>query len=933
MDKPIPGQRWISESEPDLGLGTLLSYGFGKAEIFFPACEEVREYATQSAPIRRVSFTEGEVIRTSDGKELIVQGVSKDDDGLLIYCCGEREVGEADLFDRMSFSRPGDRLIAGRVDHYLDYRLRIEALRQKSLIAGSEVRGMVGGKIDLIPHQLSIAAEVSSRLNPRVLLADEVGLGKTIEACLIMQRLHLTHRADRILILLPEPLIHQWFVELLRRFNMLFALFDEERCVSIESKQDGVNPFLDSQLVICATDYLVEYSNRADQVIDAGWDLVIVDEAHHLEWSPQTASPAYQVVERLAVRAAGILLLTATPQQLGPEGHFARLRLLDPARYSDLAEFLEESEHYTELAGAIDTLLAGKCEDFSELEKYAQRSSQVAAQLRKYSASGDDPKEREALVETLLDTVGTGRIMFRNTRSNLSGFPERIPRLYPIDGKHATGAPAEGDESNQHANLGITAKIDWLAEIVCEYPEEKFLLICRSRALVGELADELQNRVAVDLAQFHEGLTLLQRDRNAAFFADPDGARVLICSEIGSEGRNFQFAHHLILFDVPEDPELLEQRIGRLDRIGQTSKIYIHCPFLLGSGEEVMVRWYHEGLNALEENLHGATEISRVVADELVAAVEDPSEEKIQRLIERSKEIKHHVGERLEKGHDRLLELNSNRSGEAAATIEAIEQWDSNPRFETFFLRLLDFYGLEVNDLDDHSFLVTGNEQLTNKLPAIPDEGMALTFSREIALRREDFHFASIDHPILQGGLDTLLSSEAGNANFVVWEAEGEKALFLEAHAVIETIAPPSLHLDRFLPATPVRLAIDHQLRNRSQDELLSKAKLRGGNIHNLLQKPRIKEQVLPKMIKRAEQLAGRVAEKLAERAVALAHEKLDAEVERLVSLAQHNPGVSVEEIKRLEEHRSQVLELLPMARARLDSVRLIFKQPRTSTM
>ena len=106
------------------------------------------------------------------------------------------------------------------------------------------------------------------------------------------------------------------------------------------------------------------------------------------------------------------------------------------------------------------------------------------------------------------------------------------------------------------------------------------------------------------LALFHEGLTLMQRDRNAAFFAEADGARVLLCSEIGSEGRNFQFAHRLALFDLPANPELLEQRIGRLDRIGQSATIQIFVPYLRGTESEVLARWYHEGLNAFEKNPH-----------------------------------------------------------------------------------------------------------------------------------------------------------------------------------------------------------------------------------------------------------------------------------------------------------------------------------------
>ena len=146
-------------------------------------------------------------------------------------------------------------------------------------------------------------------------------------------RLHLTGRAERILILVPEPLVNQWFVELLRRFNLLFSIFDEERCASIQLHDPDANPFLDSQLVLCSVAFLSGNEARARQVVQAGWDLLVVDEAHHMEWSPAAASAQYSLVESLAQRTPGVLLLTATPQQLGPEGHFARLRLLDPNRY------------------------------------------------------------------------------------------------------------------------------------------------------------------------------------------------------------------------------------------------------------------------------------------------------------------------------------------------------------------------------------------------------------------------------------------------------------------------------------------------------------------------------------------------------------------------------------------------------------------------
>ena len=185
---------------------------------------------------------------------------------------------------------------------------------------------------------------------------------------------------------------------------------------------------------------------------------------------------------------------------------------------------------------------------------------------------------------------------------------------------------------------------------------------------------------------FHEGLTLLQRDRHAAFFAEPEGARILICSEIGSEGRNFQFAHHLVLFDLPADPELLEQRIGRLDRIGQTAAIRIYVPYVPGTASEVLARWYDEGLNAFEKNPHGASEIALSLEKDLDALLEKFDSAKLDRFIRETRELRARVTKKLERGHDRLLELNSCKPERAAELVAKIREADADETFEAFFI-------------------------------------------------------------------------------------------------------------------------------------------------------------------------------------------------------------------------------------------------------
>ncbi len=910
MNPPIPGQRWVSDSEPELGLGIVIKVEFGRVEMHFPAASEQRQYALKSAPLRRVAFAEGDKIKLHSGEELVVEAV-EERAGLLTYRGAGRTAAEAELSDTISFSQPEERLLVGQVDELHTFDLRAEALRRRSENRKAPVRGFVGGRVDLIPHQMFIAGEVTARLAPRVLLADEVGLGKTIEAGLILHRLHLTGRAERVLVLVPEPLIHQWFVELLRRFNLLFSIFDEERCASLDSGDGGTNPFLDSQLVLCSVELLAGSESRAAQVLAAGWELLVVDEAHHLEWTPELASPQYQLVAALAAQTPGLLLLTATPQQLGVEAHFARLRLLDPDRYAGFAEFLEEAEHYEEVAKAVDRLLAGAALSAADRALFAAKSTRLAARCD--AAASGDAAARAHLVNELLDAFGTGRVMFRNTRAALSGFPERQALLVPLD----PAGTAEDD-----------AKVRWLAELLKTLRDAKILVICRTRALAEQTAERLQRLIAVKCAVFHEGLTLLQRDRNAAYFAEDDGARLLVCSEIGSEGRNFQFAHHLVLYDLPANPELLEQRIGRLDRIGQTATIRIHVPYAPGTASEVVARWYHEGLGAFEKNLHGAAEIVRGLGAQLDGLVARFDAKKLTAFLEKSRQFRAGVARKLERGHDRLLELNSCRPAAAAVITGHIRALDADAEFEAFVIRLLDHSGMHIEDLSPRTYLFRPDHLLSEALSGIPAEGLSVTFDRARALSREDLGFMTWDHPLVRSALDLLLGTETGNAAFGIWRHPDGESLLLETSYVVECVAPAALHVDRFLPTTPVRVVIDHAQKDITADPELAAAVLEKGDVFRLLDRGAVKKKLFPAMLAAAQKIATAQLAAIA----AAAQEKMEAqlrhEIARLEDLAEINDHVRPSEIAALRAHQTELTAALTAARLRLDAVRLIWRMP-----
>ncbi|MEW8349680.1 MAG: SNF2-related protein, partial [Candidatus Thiodiazotropha taylori] len=364
MPSFLPGQRWISDTESELGLGVITGCEGRRVTIHFPAIDESRVYAIEGAPLTRVAFSAGDQIESREGWQMSVRQALLND-GLITYL-GERSDGsqvrleELQLSDTLRIDQPKQRLLAGQIDPPHWFNLRQQTLSHLGKQQQSSLLGLVGPRIDLIPHQLYIAHEVAGRPAPRVLLADEVGLGKTIEACLILHQQLLTGRASRVLILVPDPLVHQWLVELLRRFNQKFRILDEETCQAIQDSGQADNPFHAEQLVLCSLNLFHDNPARLSQALDGEWDLLIVDEAHHLTWSEEDPSAEYLLVEALALRTPGVLLLTATPEQLGQAGHFARLRLLDPDRYYDLQSFLQEEQHYQPVAEAVEHLLQGE---------------------------------------------------------------------------------------------------------------------------------------------------------------------------------------------------------------------------------------------------------------------------------------------------------------------------------------------------------------------------------------------------------------------------------------------------------------------------------------------------------------------------------------------------------------------------------------------
>ncbi|WP_369308536.1 RNA polymerase-associated protein RapA [Providencia rettgeri] len=958
------GQRWISDTESELGLGAVVAIDARMVTLLFPASGENRLYSRSDAPITRVMFNEGDTITSHEGWQLQVESI-EEDKGLLTYIGTRLDTQESDvslrevfLDSKLTFNKPQDRLFAGQIDRMDRFALRFRARKFQSEQVKHQATGLRGIRASLIPHQLHIANEVGKRHHPRVLLADEVGLGKTIEAGMIIHQQLMAGRAERVLIIVPDSLQHQWLVEMLRRFNLRFSLFDDSRYS--EAQHDSDNPFETEQLVLCSLDFVRRNKQRFDQLVEAGWDMMVVDEAHHLQWSEAAPSREYQVIETLAESIPSVLLLTATPEQLGQESHFARLRLLDPSRFHDYAEFIAEQNNYRPVADAVSLLLSGDklTHEQQNLLNDLIKEQDIEPLLKAANLETEDSDAaRQELINMLMDRHGTSRLLFRNTRNGVKGFPRRelhslrmpLPTQYQTAIKVAGIMGTKKDTETRAKEMlypeqiyqefegenatwwNFDPRVEWLMGFLTANRHEKVLVICAKAATALQLEQVLREREAIRAAVFHEGLSLLERDRAAAYFASQEeGAQVLLCSEIGSEGRNFQFANQLVMFDLPFNPDLLEQRIGRLDRIGQSRDISIHVPYLENTAQAVLIRWYHEGLDAFEHTCPTGRAIYDKYYQPLLQFMADPTvTEGFDEFIKTCREEHDSLKLQLEQGRDRLLEMHSNGGESGNLLAEEIGEGDNDTELVNFALNLFDIVGINQEDKSDNLIILTPSDHmLVPDFPGLPQDGCTITFDREQALSREDAQFISWEHPIIRNGLDLVLSGDTGSCavSLLKNKALPVGTLLTELIYVVEAQAPKNLQISRFLPATPVRLLIDLKGNNlSSQVEFESfNRQLNAINRHMASKLVNAVQNEVHSVLRLSEPMVEKEAKLLIESAKEAADKALTMELSRLEALKAVNPNIRDEELDIIEDERQQLMTNIDQATWRLDAIRLV---------
>ncbi len=431
--------------------------------------------------------------------------------------------------------------------------------------------------IQLLDYQLDTVRHVLKNLRGRALLCDEVGLGKTIEAGMIMMEYLLRGLVRRVLVLAPPSLVEQWRVEMQTKFNLNFITCDDPHFKSTP------NPWKTLPFIIASLDTAKRKPHR-NMVVEPAYDMIIVDEAHHLK---NQKTRAYQLVSQLKKKY--MLLLTATPVENNLEELFNLITLLQPGQLETVSSFKRK---YITRGDPLKPKNTGELKRLMREVMVRNRRSETGAIKtgRRAEVVEVTLSPEEAAFYRRLTTFVRGH--YRAGESKMSGGVNQfvlktlqrevgssieavLPTLEKMAAEASNPAPLRrlADALAGQARLvPRRAKAEVLLQLLERMPDKVVVFTCFRNTL--HLLNHLLQREGFKTAILHGGMRRAEKEEQVRAFAGD--ARILVSTEIGSEGRNLQFCNVIVNYDLPWNPMRIEQRVGRLHRLGQTRDVYIY---------------------------------------------------------------------------------------------------------------------------------------------------------------------------------------------------------------------------------------------------------------------------------------------------------------------------------------------------------------------
>jgi len=840
------GMKIVHRAQPSWGIGEVLGVREGGRflEVRFPGRPGPAFLVSAKDPaLARYTYSPGEEIQLLDGSRArVVRVIDGGPETLYRYEIegAKKEISELEIVPVPPAGGALGMLSAGTGASPQLHALRRSAVRLDMERRADALGALFGSRVMPKPHQLAVVQRVLTSPSPRFVLADEVGLGKTIEAGMIYAAMAQTGMARRVLVIAPSHLTVQWLAELYNKFHSLFTYLDEER-LEREALVSTRPAWWRYDKVVTSLELLAKHKVHRDAVGDpsAGWDLVIIDEAHHL-----VDEAAFDAAAAAADNTHGLLLLTATPLQLDPNEYYLLLSLVDPVIPETYEEFERRLERQGDLSEKLRKLLSAKTPRSAGASARAIAKmipqDEFLAEKAEAIARGEDGA-KEAFVRHMAEAYSLSSRLIRNRRAVVGGMaPRKLVRhdvqptakemefrerfwdalasgevqaegerlahlLKSIDSSPRAAAEAlsalgcealarrasalEGTSTHAKSRAFLRA----LERIHREEPGAKVLVFTEFPGTLAYLR-ELLARHGWEACVYDESLNQVERDRQVARFRDPEGPPILLSTEVGGEGRNFQFCHHLVHFDLSWSPAAIEQRIGRLDRIGQLHEVRVHCFREEGTLAARVFDLMAEAVRVFEETVGGLDPILEQVEADLtrLAAMRDLSafdryQEKLARGIAAAREeirraydplldarsFDKEAVEALVRRAVRRLGLEEPEDDDLESTLWTIAR-ELDERLEETVIALARRVGIDVDTEEQvEAFQCAfrlGGSMAVDALPGfdLTEERTLLgSFWRDTAVVEEENDYFATGHPLVEALFAWIRDGEEGRATWL----------------------------------------------------------------------------------------------------------------------------------------------------------------------
>jgi superfamily II DNA or RNA helicase len=868
--------RWNQPGGETLGVVVRVEAGGRRIIVRLDSAEE-RTFVWPSEVIERLELPQGEHVRVLSSNTVgVISGV-RSHNGILLYQVslpgGQSPMVMEDGVRPAAITEPIQRLRAGELHSPRSTNLRLAATRLIFAYQHDELSTLGNSRVELKPHQVGVVHRVAESYPHRFILADEVGLGKTIEAGLLIRELLARSVATRILVLAPSGLIGQWQQELKTKFNLSFALFNRDSLAFLSNEHPGENPWTVRDLVIASTSYAAWDPARRHDIASAGWDMVIVDEAHHARRTYQgrnKSSPTnlYRLVEEISdpdlARAQAMLLLTATPMQLHPFELYSLIELLDPALFPTFDDFDEHRQQLRGLNATVERFKRFKeIDDAERDEALADAEGWLGQEAAEIEARAQ--AQSEDLIAELQGKHRLSQVMVRNRKSVVGGFMPRTAAIWEVEltelearayaemGHYLrTGyARSRADQNNALGFLMVTFQklnassshalkrslirrierletvtdatrradildevdldesptadaleellsqrldSDWeevrelerivelleeikidskaarlienLAKIVEDDPQAKVIIFTQFRDTQDYVRDHIGRPWTVNL--FHGQLKPQEKDAAVARFRDDQGPQVLVSTEAGGEGRNFQFCHIMVNYDLPWNPMKVEQRIGRIDRIGQKHPVTIFNFSTKGTIEERVVQVLTTRIGVFKETIGGLDPILGEVESDLRKIFQLGEEEARRALATLEDRLAMRVAQARQAEKrlgDLIMDTRSYRKEEVQALLQR-QRAVSSHHLKSFVLGAMAKLRVVIDRDPENAgvFLLRLGSKFEHIFPEEVriDRDRAVTFDLSVALEREEVEFLAFGHPFVDGLVKHVRDTDFG---------------------------------------------------------------------------------------------------------------------------------------------------------------------------